>query len=99
MNDIVRLRQTYAPENYMNLKPPQLDPFFLLILDEDTNQFTIEGPMQDDTAWIRVVRGAQILGRAVRCFNPNTGAGEALVWGQTHGYAFVACGSIVGPIS
>ena len=80
----------------MNLKPPLPDPFYMLVIDDDRNQFTVEGPMQDDAAWIKLVRGAQTSGREVRCFNPNTSTDEMLEWGRAHGYVLVACGSIVG---
>jgi hypothetical protein len=36
------------------LREPRLsDPFYLLVVDEDRNQFTVEGPMQDDTGGVR----------------------------------------------
>ena len=41
------------------------DPFYLVVIDEDKRQLTVEGPMQDDTAWNTCVCDAQDQGRHV----------------------------------
>lgn len=46
----------------------KIDPFLLVIKDEDRGLFTIVGPMTDDTPWNHRVCQAQDKGRQVRCF-------------------------------
>lgn len=46
-----------------------IEPFFLVIKDEDESIFTVIGPMTDDTRWIRRVNAAQRQGRKVLCFD------------------------------
>jgi hypothetical protein len=48
----------------------RIDPFFLVLKDEDRDLFTVVGPMTDDTPWINRVCQAQDQGRQVRCFTP-----------------------------
>jgi len=39
--------------------------FFLIIIDEDRNEFSVEGPMVDDSWWIEAVVAAQKSGHRV----------------------------------
>ena len=73
--------------------------FVLIVLDRDTNDFTVEGPMTDDRPWNSAVINAQKVGRNLQCFSigdltPNAAAHE---WQSTHGGRRLASGSIVWP--
>ena len=73
--------------------------FVLVVVDRDTGEFTIEGPMTDDRPWNRAVVDAQRFGRNIRCFalgdlTPQQAADE---WQATRGGKRVAAGSIVSP--
>lgn len=46
----------------------KIDPFYLVLKDEDRDLFAVVGPMTDDTPWIHRVCQAQDKGRQVRCF-------------------------------
>lgn len=76
-------------------------PFFLIVRDDDTNQFSVEGPMQDDRPWITAVGAAQGNGRSVRCHNPGiaTSANAVATSYALHhpGLKRVSAGSIVLP--
>ncbi len=48
----------------------RVDPFFLVIVDDDRNVYTVVGPMTDDTDWNKRVCDAQDHGRGVRCYTP-----------------------------
>src|SRR5258707_6904607 len=43
--------------------------FVLVVLDRDTGEFTVEGPMSDDRLWNSAVVNAQRVGRNIRCFS------------------------------
>jgi hypothetical protein len=69
--------------------------FVLVIVDRDSGEFTVEGPMSDDRPWNRAVVDAQKSGRNVRCFGlgdmiPDAAAAE---WQAAHGGQRVAAGS------
>jgi hypothetical protein len=71
--------------------------FVLVVVDRDTGEFTVEGPVSDDRPWNRAVVEAQKAGRNVRCFSlgdmtPDAAAAE---WQTAHGDRRVAAGSIV----
>jgi hypothetical protein len=74
--------------------------FVLIIVDRDTGEFTIEGPMTDDRAWNKAVVNAQAEGRNIRCFGmgdllPDAAAAE---WqALSSGAKRIAAGSIVTP--
>ena len=73
--------------------------FVLVVLDRDTGEFTIEGPMIDDRPWNVAVVEAQRTGRNLRCFgmgdlSPDAAAAE---WQARHGGIRLAAGSIVWP--
>jgi hypothetical protein len=73
--------------------------FVLIVVDADTSEFTVEGPMTDDRAWNRAVVRAQYLGRKIRCFGvgdlpPDTAAAK---WHAISGGRRLAGGSIVFP--
>jgi hypothetical protein len=71
--------------------------FVLVVIDRDTEEFTVEGPMSDDRLWNSAVVNAQKVGRNIRCFGmgdlpPDVAAGE---WVSSHGGRRIASGSIV----
>ena len=73
--------------------------FILVVVDRDTGEFTIEGPVVDDRPWNRAVVDAQRVGRNLRCFamgdmSPDAAAAE---WRAGYGGARLAAGSIVWP--
>jgi hypothetical protein len=73
--------------------------FVLIVLDRDTGEFTVEGPMSDDRAWNKAVVNAQQVGRNIRCFGMGDMAPDAAAaeWQAAHGGTRVAAGSIVTP--
>lgn len=75
-----------------------IDPFLLLVVDHDKKEFTVEGPMTDDTKWNDAVVAAQDTGRQVNCHTPGGILPEVVVrdWENSHpDYRLVARGSIV----
>lgn len=71
--------------------------FVLIVVDRDSGDFTVEGPMTDDRPWNRAVVEAQRRGRNLRCFSmgditPDAAAAE---WQMMHGGRRIAAGSIV----
>jgi len=46
----------------------KIEPFFLVIIDEDKKEFTVEGLMTDDTYQTNKVADEQEKGRQVRCY-------------------------------
>jgi hypothetical protein len=73
--------------------------FVLVVVDPDTGEFTIEGPVIDDRPWNRAVVDAQRGGRKLRCFSlgdltPDAAAAE---WQARYGGIRLAAGSIVWP--
>ena len=73
--------------------------FVLVVVDRDTGEFTIEGPMIDDRPWNCAVVNGQRIGRNLRCFGmgdvkPGAAAAE---WQERHGGIQLAAGSIVWP--
>lgn len=50
--------------------------FWLVILDDDKKEFSIEGPMTNDDPWNAAVCAAQKAGRAVRCTSPDLDASQ-----------------------
>ena len=79
--------------------PMPARPFVLVVVDRDTGEFTIEGPMGDDRAWNGAVVDAQRLGRNIRCFSMGdmTPAAAASEWQTLYGGIRLAAGSIVWP--
>jgi hypothetical protein len=49
---------------------PRIEPFLLVITDDDNRSFTVTGPMTDDTEWNNRVCDAQARGRRVNCHTP-----------------------------
>jgi hypothetical protein len=72
--------------------------FVLIVVDRDTGEFSVEGPISDDRPWNKeAVVNAQEVGRNIRCFamgnmTPDAAAAE---WQSAHGGRRVATGSIV----
>ena len=69
----------------------------LVVVERDTGEFTVEGPMSDDRPWNSAVVNAQKIGRNIRCFGmgdlaPDIAAGE---WRSSYGGIRIASGSIV----
>jgi hypothetical protein len=77
--------------------------FFLIVIDEDRQQFTVEGPMNDDEAWTRAIDKARDDGRKVRsCDIGSTSRADAIAeWQRHYGhfYRYVESGNIVSPHS
>jgi hypothetical protein len=48
----------------------RIEPFLLVIVDDDRHVFSVVGPMSDDTDWNKRVCDAQVRGRGVRCYTP-----------------------------
>jgi hypothetical protein len=73
--------------------------FVLVVVDRDTGQFTIEGPMIYDRPWNMAVVDAQRIGRNLRCFSMGDLAPEAAAaeWQARYGGTRLAAGSIVWP--
>lgn len=75
-------------------------PFVLIIIDHDTRDFCVEGPMMNDNSWNSAVYEIQQTGRKVSCFVP--GGREkhnveqaAVSYEQEKRYNRVVAGSIV----
>jgi hypothetical protein len=71
--------------------------FVFVVVDRDTDEFTVEGPMSDDRSWNSAVISAQKAGRNTRCFGmgdiaPDIAADE---WRSSRGGRRIAAGSIV----
>lgn len=78
----------------------KVQPFFLVVVDQDRDEFTVEGPMTDDTAWTSAVYDAQQSGRNVRCSSgpPDQTRDEAIAeWQKYYSHNLVEAGSIVRP--
>ena len=74
--------------------------FVLIVIDRDTDEFTVEGPISDDRPWNTAVVKAQKFGRNIRCFGmgdlaPDVAAAE---WHSCHGGHRIASGSIVSAV-
>ena len=74
--------------------------FVLLVVNRDTGEFTVEGPMKDDRPWNKAVINAQVKGRKISCFGmgdllPDAAAAEWLA--LSGGARRLAAGSIVTP--
>ena len=78
-------------------------PFFLIIVDEDRKQFTVEGPLRDDSAWKGAINKARDDGRNVKsCDIGSSSRSDAIAeWQRHYGlfYRLVEPGNIVSPQS
>ena len=80
-----------------------MDPseFFLIVVDEDRKQFTVEGPLTDDLPLNRAIAAAKYEGRKVRCCDiGSVSRTDAMAeWQRHYGhfYRFVESGRIVSP--
>ncbi len=55
-----------------------MQEFLFVVVDIETGEFSIHGPMRDDTGWTDRVFSAQRRGRRVRCYTVrDTDQGEA----------------------
>lgn len=73
--------------------------FVLLVVDRDTAEFSVEGPMTDDGPWHRAIQCAQYAGRNIwmlpmGSLTPDAAAAE---WLAASGGRRVATGSIIAP--
>jgi hypothetical protein len=48
----------------------RIEPFLLVIVDDDRYVLSVAGSMTDDTAWNKRVSDAQDRGRRIRCYTP-----------------------------
>ena len=71
--------------------------FVIVVVDRDTGEFTVEGPMTDDRPWNAAVVEAQRIGRNVRCFSLGDQSPDAAAakWQARYGGMRRAAGSIV----
>lgn len=71
--------------------------FILVVVDRDTGEFTVEGPMSDDRLWNSAVVNAQRVGRNIRCFSMGNIAPDvaATEWHLSYGGRRIGSGSIV----
>ena len=78
-------------------------PLFLIIVDEDRKQFTVEGPLRDDSAWKGAINKARDDGRNVKsCDIGSSSRSDAIAeWQRHYGlfYRLVEPGNIVSPQS
>jgi hypothetical protein len=72
--------------------------FFLVILDHDNKQLSVEGPIEDDTRWIMAVDAAQQAGRDVTCVRGDGIDKSAIAESAAKEFRYgLAAGSIVTP--
>ena len=73
--------------------------FFLIVIDNDRKQFTVEGPLVDEQPWSSAIEAAQNKGRKVRCCNIGSASRAHAIaeWQRHYGhfYHFVEPGRIV----
>ena len=71
--------------------------FVLVVVDRDTGEFSVEGPMSDDQLWNSAVVNAQRVGRNIRCFSMGNIAPDvaATKWLSSYGGRRIESGSIV----
>ena len=95
-----------AEEDWGSLKYRMRDrmdksEYFLIVIDEDRKQFTVEGPLADDQPWNSAIASAKREGRRLRCCNIGSlSRADAIAeWQRHYGhfYQFVAPGRIVSP--
>jgi hypothetical protein len=73
-----------------------LKPFVMVIADHDKEEFSVEGPMSDDTEWTEAVVKAQATGRNINCSTSTVSVTQAAEsYAKTYGYTEVSSGSIV----
>ena len=76
---------------------------FLILIDEDRRQFTVEGPLCDAQPWSRAVDKAREDGRKIKCCDIGSASrAEAVAeWQRHYGhfYRLVESGRIVSPQS
>lgn len=82
----------------MPKRPPPI-PFLLVVVDHETERFTIEGPMRDDRPWVEEILRARKAGRDITCFIL-AGADEdpESLWRQAYGCTRWPEGSIISPV-
>jgi hypothetical protein len=73
--------------------------FFLIVIDEDRKQFTVEGPLTDDQPFNSAIAAAKCGGRKIRCCNTGSVSRAHAIseWQRHYGhfYRFVESGRIV----
>ena len=76
---------------------------FLIVIDEDRRQFTVEGPLCDAQPWSRAMDKAREDGRKIKCCDIGSASrAEAVAeWQRHYGhfYRLVEPGRIVSPQS
>ena len=78
-------------------------PFYLIIVDEDRKQFTVEGPLRDDSAWKSAIDKARGDGRNIKSCDIGSSSRSDVIaeWQRHYGlfYRLVEPGNIVLPQS
>ena len=54
-------------------RPKRIDPFFIVITDDERKVFNVLGPMTDDTYLTNKIAACQDAGRQVRCHTAGRG--------------------------
>lgn len=71
-------------------------PFVMVIADHAKKEFSVEGPMTDDTRWNKAIVAANVAGRNVNCSTTEASVEQAAAdYVSQFGYKRVPAGSIV----
>jgi hypothetical protein len=79
-----------------------IPPFYLYVVDHDKGEFSVEGPMTDDTPWINGVVAVQKANRQVNCCTASgseTREAAIKAWQAEYPHKLVPRGYIVSPDS
>ena len=60
-------------------------PFLVVIVDEDSKEFAVAGPMIDDRPWTQAVWKTRQTGRIVRSFVTLSEKADVVSWGEDKG--------------
>lgn len=77
------------------MRKRQIEPFFLVIRDDDQKVAAVEGPMTDDRSLTDLVYEAQTAGRQVRCSSGRSNPEDSVRHLKALGYEIVPASHIV----
>lgn len=69
----------------------RVEPFYLVIIDEDSRVFNVVGPLQNDKEWNKKIAEMQKRGRKIKCFShPGTYSRHSIIKeiSESRGYTF-----------
>ncbi|TIX86209.1 MAG: hypothetical protein E5V21_01740 [Mesorhizobium sp.] len=73
-----------------------LAPFVMVIADHDKKEFSVEGPMTDDTRWNKAIAAVNKGGRNINCSTTEASVERAAAdHASQYGYKRVPAGSVV----